>query len=721
MNEKVKVPNKISESEKNNSTSGVRESDVSLPLNSPVDKILFLQRTIGNQAVQRMIKSGTIRTRLRTCRSEDIKEQLVQTKVFHEHITPLIQSQEGQEREEEEETVQTKSIQTKMRNGHPLDSRLRSRMESAFGTSFSHVRAHIDTRAAELSDSLNARAVTLGKHIAFGIGEYRPGTPIGDALIAHELAHVVQQQGGATSPAVTVQKAETEDHALEHDADRSAVTVATSLWGGTKGMLPDIIPNARPRLKSGLRLQRCGRSRRSQTSVSLQTHQYVWQDQALRNMVNGSEGAEEINLYINGLDPAAREQAIQDFVQGRINYVRRFRSLNPQSDEARSLHSSIVKMDAVLSGFYGQVAMTQAPHLRATSTEYPVSSTPPELFSGTHQLTDTERQAIREALTPTPDIDPRTGRAPRFRRWIDGRDYVDELRRRIEYVIDDQYNRFGRRSVERRAGIRGVHDWSHIQQIAERAKTETDQVFGSYATGDALRPGNELRDRWERQETELARMTPDQQFDTALWRVEKILRENRGVEAINRRHNAIRTRSRERRLIEGLRLRGRRRGGIKGAIARARLRELLEIQRGWPASADPETGQVFIQRFRQDTDRENKVFLWRTFQQLIHEYIHTLAHSAYRNYYNSLPSESEHTLKEGMTDVLTKIVWNNVDQNDRTLRETIEGTNPDPDFEPPLLSVYPQTRNAEEVVAIVGIRNVYAAYFLGHTELIGRV
>src|SRR5436305_946644 len=50
-------------------------------------------------------------------------------------------------------------------------------------------------RPARLNRALGARAFTIGHDIAFGTGEYRPGTAAGDVLIAHELAHTIQQEG----------------------------------------------------------------------------------------------------------------------------------------------------------------------------------------------------------------------------------------------------------------------------------------------------------------------------------------------------------------------------------------------------------------------------------------------------------------------------------------------------------------------------------------------
>ena len=88
------------------------------------------------------------------------------------------------------------AVKEQLGSGHSLDGRVQSQMSSAFGYDFSSVRVHTDAKAGELSSQLNARAFTIGSDVAFAGGEYKPGTLVGDALIAHELAHVVQQGGG---------------------------------------------------------------------------------------------------------------------------------------------------------------------------------------------------------------------------------------------------------------------------------------------------------------------------------------------------------------------------------------------------------------------------------------------------------------------------------------------------------------------------------------------
>ncbi|MEM9903573.1 MAG: DUF4157 domain-containing protein [Cyanobacteria bacterium P01_D01_bin.44] len=78
-------------------------------------------------------------------------------------------------------------------SGQPLNSHLQSRMGQAMGTDFSGVRVHTDGKAAKLSTQLRAKAFTTGQDIFFKRGAYQPQNRGGQALIAHELTHVMQQ------------------------------------------------------------------------------------------------------------------------------------------------------------------------------------------------------------------------------------------------------------------------------------------------------------------------------------------------------------------------------------------------------------------------------------------------------------------------------------------------------------------------------------------------
>ena len=83
--------------------------------------------------------------------------------------------------------------------GRPLDDATRGFMESRFGHDFSGVRVHTGGRAAESAQAVNALAYTVGNHVAFDSGQYAPGGTEGKRLLAHELTHVVQQQGSPSA------------------------------------------------------------------------------------------------------------------------------------------------------------------------------------------------------------------------------------------------------------------------------------------------------------------------------------------------------------------------------------------------------------------------------------------------------------------------------------------------------------------------------------------
>jgi hypothetical protein len=81
-------------------------------------------------------------------------------------------------------------------SGQALDGASRAYFEPRFGRDFSQVRLHTSANAANSARSLQARAYTIGHNIAFAAGEYAPATERGAHLLAHELAHTVQQSTG---------------------------------------------------------------------------------------------------------------------------------------------------------------------------------------------------------------------------------------------------------------------------------------------------------------------------------------------------------------------------------------------------------------------------------------------------------------------------------------------------------------------------------------------
>ena len=242
MGERAGLVAKAPEVKQSNSNSRVRKTERLQSMDTPVDRILFLQKTAGNQAVSRLMKSGALQAKLSIGQPGDVYEQEadrvmeqvmrmpepgVQRQVEPEEeeeektnpakslvgqITPVVQRQpKPLEEEVEEKQIQPKSntdmapqvtpgvahdIHSLKGKGQPLPASERAFFETRFGRDFSNVHVHTDHRSTLIARSINAHAFTLGRDVVFGAGQFSPGTHSGRKLIAHELTHVVQQNVG---------------------------------------------------------------------------------------------------------------------------------------------------------------------------------------------------------------------------------------------------------------------------------------------------------------------------------------------------------------------------------------------------------------------------------------------------------------------------------------------------------------------------------------------
>jgi Domain of unknown function (DUF4157) len=134
------------------------------------------------------------------------------------------------QREQERETALTSVQEVLSSSGQPLDAETQNFMGARFGHDFSNVRVHTDERAGESAQAVNALAYTVGSDVVFDGGEYMPETETGRHLLAHELAHVVQQSRGgdhAPPPVPT--------HPLEQAAQQAASSVTSGRTVSVEG------------------------------------------------------------------------------------------------------------------------------------------------------------------------------------------------------------------------------------------------------------------------------------------------------------------------------------------------------------------------------------------------------------------------------------------------------------------------------------------------------
>lgn len=202
MAERSQVSIQKPEDKRENRTYQVQKKGRFRSISSSMEQILFLQRTIGNQAVGRLIKSGALQAKLRIGQPHDIYEQeadrvaeQVMAAPAHQAVSsalPHIQLFSGQS------NVQMDSAPTSVDHalaspGRPLEPELRQDMEQRFGYDFTKVRVHTGLSAEQSARELNAQAYTVRHDIVFNTDKFVPGKHEGRRLLAHELMHMVQQ------------------------------------------------------------------------------------------------------------------------------------------------------------------------------------------------------------------------------------------------------------------------------------------------------------------------------------------------------------------------------------------------------------------------------------------------------------------------------------------------------------------------------------------------
>ncbi len=187
---------------------------------------LALQRTLGNQGMQRALQTRAIQTKLRISEPDDPYEQ--EADRISERVMRMLapgaeesgttcaacasggstcakcaaRSARQLQRKAQSETAVAPSgahvpdeILGGLGSGRPLDAETRRFFESRFNRDLGHVRVHADARASESARAVNALAFTVGRDVVFDAAAYAPQTSAGRRLMAHELTHVVQQGG----------------------------------------------------------------------------------------------------------------------------------------------------------------------------------------------------------------------------------------------------------------------------------------------------------------------------------------------------------------------------------------------------------------------------------------------------------------------------------------------------------------------------------------------
>ena len=136
----------------------------------------------------------------------------------------------------------TTAVDTALKSSvaQPLPERNRSRLESSFGASLSGVRVHTDAAADRAAASVQAKAFTTGQDVYFRSGQYQPGSKAGDHLLAHEVAHTVQQGSGSGGISRMPEAGDWHISQPNDSHEREAERAADAAIGGNRAVLSSL-------------------------------------------------------------------------------------------------------------------------------------------------------------------------------------------------------------------------------------------------------------------------------------------------------------------------------------------------------------------------------------------------------------------------------------------------------------------------------------------------
>jgi hypothetical protein len=455
---------------------------------------------------------------------------------------------------------------------------------------------------------------------------------------------------------------------------------------------------------------------------------YSWP--VLKAMINGPYHVQEIVADLGTFTKAEQLQAQKEIGIERAEQNKAADELREKiagekdaakktqlEDQYKALKSALRKMDSILQITFKDIAISETPASLAGKTKVPTAA---------------EKAEIQKALKPDLKTDS-SGKALPFVEKIPGetKTYAEKLRDYMPTMIQSYYDSMvvGKGPAEHTDPTK-IHSLKEFEDIGNVSKKETDAVFGKYKTGPPIKAdqpkkrGN-IHDLWQDTEDNLKKMTIGQRRDMAKTLLFYFFQSDGGVIAMNRAHNADprftptnKPVNDEAKALDKL--------AEEFTKTDGQVKKLNEIDRGWDATAGG--GEINIQIFKQPTADRDRDFLWDMFQTLIHEYLHTLAHTKYNTYAESFggtQSNQYNALVEGVDSLLDEVVWTNIEPrvNDASLRAQVEG--PVYSKLPPIKVLpasrrrYPSYAQAVKLVNIVGIRNLYVAYFLGETDKIG--
>lgn len=711
--------------------------------------------------------------------------------------------------------------------GRKLDAATRRSMEARFGYDFSSVRLHDDAAASSAAAGVQACAFTVGEDIVFGDGGYDPSTPQGRHLLAHELAHVIQQraEGGSggehlhrrsvfESIGILLGVAEgtwtdrelraylgalTHDGNIDgsYDADNKAraivrlwkqgspgwdllgpqkallidemldgptlgddeVCILDLLEGSDTGDLRAIFADAQKRtleleddiqgdnrvrlnafeasrFQGGRTELLAGRVTVLGDVVPAGAPSYAFSAATFDARLDSDREPGELIALIDRFSPDDRRKATDHLLHevwpkardtaGKAEVEKADAATEADKaaidDRVAAATERVRKAERILQHYFlGDVPVSSAQLGTLTKSVDParkddlVTVLRPKQYSAELEAEKKQAEEAKKTGADKSSV-PLKVEAVTFH---DPDKFAAESQAALLKLITDLHTRY-----VTNAGKRGTKP--EIERMAVVAKKETDAVFGQfYDIGrhpqlqfDKPRKPGKLHFWYDEAElerkiygdVELAKVWARYYFQ-ALPEL-RVLNDKYGADpSFDTNDNA---RNPEAKIIAKI--------IDKTTSNKTNVTKLVETWRNWGGMAS--SGNIYVDLFhRPDTD-EDRLKCWDMLQTLMHEYLHTLVDDGYEAYAKSFgPSSVQwNTLIEGVDCVLDEVVWARVEPkvSDPELRKVVEGDKnsklPPVDVPPP--GRYDSYPEAFRLVGLVGIQNLYAAYFLGEVDRI---
>jgi hypothetical protein len=603
-------------------------------------------------------------------------------------------------------------------------------MESRFDADFSAVRVHKGDSAAASARDVNALAYTVGSNVVFGDGHYAPRTTNGMRMLVHELAHVVQQRDAVPARNGQIELGERGD-AFERDANggvphaRAATQVLHGweawdrFWGGGTFLPPEL------------------HSYLSYIDVANHTEGNYDSDNKARDVVRrwiaGEAGFQATN--INARQKALMVQEMIEGFTGDDDEAAILALLNGSNDGDVAVilarNPVAVLRDNIDGEERGQLETFLRLYWQRTSR-----GTPADLMAGTRAVDATTRANVEMILNPGSTVVggvvmpglAMTGLplAP----GVDGA-FATDMRQVLRNNVTAWAQRFRRVSARP-----AILPRERISNLATVAQTVTESHFAPYIRGasrtpaDFYHPGTyTIMNIIEEQSrvpiadgstTRGGHVYSGRIAWTTYWM------QQQGA-PVMRRYNCDTSRPVD--LAEFTRVRD------SFATDPANQTDINDAIHGWGAEAGG--GIVKMQPYGDATTSDGiRRFRWDAFTILLHEMMHVLQHPNYRNTYERIGGAGAEILREGMADVLRHDVWDSTAGNLEgrlatseyaPIRREVEGAEyPYDSSVVDVHSYYGVTNAASNIVfgpslgtPGVGMANAKAAFFLGHTELLG--